>query len=125
VLGVQDASTELSRWQVSTAWRYQRSDRHFRGTEEEENRQEEGSEVINTIHLLDVSIRYNLNNRWSFSLGAPYLMGIEGALAEDLIGGSEGFRRPGYAISLEPGLNYGLGLTCSRWRFQSPSSATA
>ncbi|HMQ49718.1 MAG TPA: transporter [Saprospiraceae bacterium] len=37
----------------------------------------------------------------------PYLGGrIEGIPSEDLIGGSDGFRRPGYAISVEPGISY-------------------
>jgi hypothetical protein len=31
---------------------------------------------------------------------------IEGIPVRDLVGGSEGFRRPGYIISAEPGLNY-------------------
>lgn len=31
---------------------------------------------------------------------------IEGVPAEDLIGGSNAYRRPGYSISIEPGLNY-------------------
>lgn len=31
---------------------------------------------------------------------------IEGVPSEDLIGGSKGFRRPGYAISIEPGVSY-------------------
>ena len=31
---------------------------------------------------------------------------IEGVPAEDLIGGSNAYRRPGYSISLEPGINY-------------------
>ena len=31
---------------------------------------------------------------------------IEGVPAEDLIGGSNAYRRPGYSIALEPGLNY-------------------
>lgn len=36
-----------------------------------------------------------------------YLGGsIEGVPSEDLIGGSAGYRRPGYAISVEPGVNY-------------------
>jgi len=30
----------------------------------------------------------------------------EGVPAKDLIGKSEGFRRPGYAVSLEPGVQY-------------------
>lgn len=71
---MQDTATELSRWQLSTNWRYQRSHRHFVGTEEQVEREEEGSEVINTIHIMDVGVRYNANAQWSFSLGAPYLM---------------------------------------------------
>ena len=31
---------------------------------------------------------------------------IEGVPAHDLVGGSDGFRRPGYAVSVEPGINY-------------------
>ncbi|WP_421873602.1 transporter [Marinoscillum sp.] len=33
---------------------------------------------------------------------------LEGIPSSDLIGGDEGFRRPGYAISLEPGLSYNI-----------------
>ena len=31
---------------------------------------------------------------------------LEGVPAEDLIGGSDAYRRPGYSIAIEPGLNY-------------------
>lgn len=34
---------------------------------------------------------------------------LEGVPVEDLIGDSDGFRRPGYAISAEPGLSYSRG----------------
>jgi hypothetical protein len=71
VLGVQTYDGP-NRWQVSMSWRYQRSDRHFRGSHEEPNRQAEGSEVINTINLAEIGIRYNPNELWSFSLGVPY-----------------------------------------------------
>ncbi len=33
---------------------------------------------------------------------------IEGIPSRDLIGGNEGFRRPGYIVSLEPGINYSV-----------------
>lgn len=33
----------------------------------------------------------------------------EGVPARDLLGGSDGFRRPGYAISVEPGIQYARG----------------
>ena len=51
--------------------------------------------------------------RLGFSYATPlqgfglYLGGrIEGVPSEDLIGGSNAYRRPGYSISIEPGLNY-------------------
>ena len=60
-------------WQVSTVYRYQHSDRHFRGSHEEENRQAEHSEVINDIHLFDVSVNYAFNSKYSVSLSVPIL----------------------------------------------------
>ena len=42
------------------------------------------------------------NNKLSFYLGGR----IEGIPAADAIGGSEGFRRPGHTIAIEPGINY-------------------
>jgi hypothetical protein len=74
VLGVQETYAGPNRWQFSTSWRYQRSHRHFVGAEEQEQRAEEGSEVINTINLAEFGIRYNPTDRWSFSLSVPYLM---------------------------------------------------
>ncbi len=72
MLGAQDNYDGPNKWQVSTSWRYQKSDRHFRGSHEEANRQAEGSEVINTINLMELGIRYNHSDRLSFSLGIPY-----------------------------------------------------
>ncbi|HEX3128800.1 MAG TPA: hypothetical protein VH394_15820 [Thermoanaerobaculia bacterium] len=72
MLGAQASQAAPSRWEASTSWRYQRSDRHFRGTEEQVERQQEGSEVINTINLVELGIRYNVNDQWSLSLGIPY-----------------------------------------------------
>lgn len=74
VLGVQDTYSGPNRWQFSTSWRYQRSDRHFRGSHEEANRQAEGSEVINTINLMELGIRYSPNEQWSFAASIPFLM---------------------------------------------------
>jgi len=75
VLGAFDELTDSGqKWQVSFSWRYQRSDRHFRGTHEEKNRAVEDSEVINTINLGEISIRYNVNPRTSVAVGVPFLM---------------------------------------------------
>jgi hypothetical protein len=74
VLGVQDTYEGPDQWQISTSWRFQKSGRHFVGSDEQEERQDEGSEVVNTIHLLETNIRYNATPRWSFSVGIPYLI---------------------------------------------------
>ena len=42
---------------------------------------------------------------WGVGLGGR----IEGVPVHDLIGGSEGFRRPGYAISVEPSVTFSRG----------------
>lgn len=40
---------------------------------------------------------------------SAYLGGrLEGVPANDLIGSSSGYRRPGYVVSIEPGLNFGI-----------------
>ena len=70
-----DEAGELE-WQFSAGWRYGRSDRHFVGTDEQEQRQREGSEVINSVHLLDLELRYNFDSQSSVSVGVPYLMAV-------------------------------------------------
>lgn len=72
VLGANDTYAGPNKWQVSTTWRNQRSDRHFRGSHEEANRQAESSEVINNVNLAEVGIRYNASDQWSFSVNVPY-----------------------------------------------------
>jgi hypothetical protein len=42
-------------------------------------------------------------------VGASLGLRLEGVPVEDLIGGSKGFRRPGYAISIDPGASYSWG----------------
>jgi hypothetical protein len=75
VLGVQgEGFSEKGHWNVSFDWRYQKSFRHFIGTQEQFQRIEEGSEVINRINLADLSIRYNLTDRTDLSVSIPYLM---------------------------------------------------
>lgn len=75
VLGAFDELTGGEQtWQVSFSWRYQKSDRHFRGTHEETNRTAEHSEVINTVHLAEIGIRYDFDPQTSVSVGIPYLM---------------------------------------------------
>jgi hypothetical protein len=66
-------STQSKTWQFSLNYRYFRSYKHFRGKEEEKNRVQEGSEVINNDNSLLLGISYTVNNRWSVSAVIPYL----------------------------------------------------
>jgi len=75
VLGAFDELTgSVTKWQASFSWRYQKSDRHFRGIEEEENREAEHSEVINDVNLAEIGLTYKFNPRTSLSVGIPFLM---------------------------------------------------
>lgn len=58
-------------WQFGLGYRWQKSDRHFRGIHEEPNRQAEGSEVINRIHLFDLMGTYAFSERMNVTLSVP------------------------------------------------------
>ena len=55
-------------------------------------------------YVFRLGARFHLKH-FQFALGGRY----EGIPAEDLIGESQGFRRPGYIISLEPSVVYNTG----------------
>ncbi len=62
--------------------------------------------------IMSVADQYMARLGANYSLrqvhGLSFLLGgrIEGIPAKDLVGGNEGFRRPGYVVSVEPGVNY-------------------
>ena len=60
-------------WSVALGYRHQYSHRHFVGTTEQTQRQEQSTEVVNSINLFDVSVTYDFNPRWSMSLSIPIL----------------------------------------------------
>lgn len=62
---------EKGQWRIAANYRWQKSDRHFRGIHEEPVRQEEGSEVINRVHLFDLATSYALSERTSVTLSIP------------------------------------------------------
>lgn len=51
---------------------------------------------------LRYGLNYFINPKWSVGLGNL----IEGVPATDLISGSDGYRRPGYVVSVEPSLGF-------------------
>jgi hypothetical protein len=61
-------------WQVGTSYRWQKSFRHFVGSDEQKDREADSSQVVNRINLLDLNVRYNLSQRTSFSVSVPYFI---------------------------------------------------
>ena len=61
-------------WQAGTSYRWQKSNRHFVGSEEQKDREADSSQVINRINLLDLTVRYNLSQRTSFTASLPYFV---------------------------------------------------
>ena len=75
VVGAQGAGyPPAGTWSASLGWRYQKSDRHFVGSEYQAERDHESSQVINGMNLADLSIRYQATTRTELSLGVPYVM---------------------------------------------------
>ncbi len=75
VIGAETSpALERSAWRGGVTWRYQRSFRHFVGAEEQHEREEEESQVINTIHLADLWFQYGMTDRMSLTVSIPYLM---------------------------------------------------
>lgn len=65
--------------------------------------------VANTSDVMSVPDQYMVRGGFSFETGHfAFLAGarIEGLPARDFIGGNDGFRRPGYIFSGEPGINW-------------------
>lgn len=58
-------------WQVSAGYRFFRSYKHFVGTEEQKQRVEQGTQVINVSHALDLGVTYMPNPRWAISVNLP------------------------------------------------------
>ena len=58
-------------WQVSTGYRFFNSYKHFVGDVEQKHRVEQGTQVINKSHALDLGISYQPNARLSFAVNLP------------------------------------------------------
>ena len=64
-------STTSKSWQFSLNYRYFKSFRHFTGSEEDKERVEENTNVINHDNSVILGINYTINRRWSVSVGVP------------------------------------------------------
>lgn len=55
---------------MSHRWQY--SDKHFVGEVEQKHREIEGSQVINDVHVVDLSVSYAVSKRFTATLSIPY-----------------------------------------------------
>jgi hypothetical protein len=81
---MHDMSMEESKFSATIAHRWFRSDRHFRGSEEERFRQDLGTEVINDSNFIDVIGSYAVTRQISVSLVVPFVVHDRSSLYEHL-----------------------------------------
>ncbi|HEX8037526.1 MAG TPA: hypothetical protein VF490_00185 [Chryseosolibacter sp.] len=60
-------------WQFTLNYRYFRSYKHFRGPDEQEERVENGTQVINNDNSVNLGINYSFNSRWSATVTIPFM----------------------------------------------------
>ena len=63
---------EKGTWTTAVSHRWQYSDKHFVGDVEQVYREKEGSQVINNIHVVDLSVSYAATKRINLTLGVPF-----------------------------------------------------
>lgn len=69
-------------WEMNLNNRYFKSYKHFVGTEEQKEREELGTNVINHAYELDITVTRTLNNRWSLAGTLPVLSFTRSSLYE-------------------------------------------
>lgn len=111
--GTSTTSTILKKgeYSIGSSYRYFKSYKHFRGEHEETERVEQGTQVINLSHFLDVNITYGITNRFSVSLSAPLALNDRSSMYEH---GGNSFRQRKHTNS------FGLGdmrLSATYWLF--------
>jgi len=71
--GICGRPSDAKGWELNLNNRYFKSYKHFIGTEEQKQREEEGSNVINHSYELDITATRTINSRWSIGMTLPVL----------------------------------------------------
>lgn len=61
------------RWTLSIGFRKQRSHRHFVGTTEQKQREEQRTQIVNSIYLMDINLSYDITPRYSVFFSIPFM----------------------------------------------------
>src|SRR5437868_7976763 len=71
--GICGRPSDAKGWELNLNNRYFKSYKHFVGTVEQKQREEEGSNVINHSYELDITATRTINSRWSVAMTLPIL----------------------------------------------------
>jgi hypothetical protein len=80
--GVCGRPSDAKGWELNLNNRYFKSYKHFVGTEEQKERVEKGSEVINHAYELDITATRTINSRWSIAMTVPIMSFSRSSLYE-------------------------------------------
>lgn len=70
------------KWTLSSNLRYFNSFRHFVGTDEQKQRVQQGSQVINRVYSMDLTISRDINSSWSVAVNVPVISNTRSSLYE-------------------------------------------
>lgn len=104
---------EAKGWQFNFNTRYFRSYKHFVGKEEQHERVERGTEVINYSLNFDFTLTRALNNRWSVAFNLPLISNVRSSMYEHY--GNNNSSKPGARRNTE---SFGIGdirIAAYRW----------
>ncbi|MBO9200086.1 MULTISPECIES: transporter family protein [Niastella] len=96
----QAANHDSTKWMLSVSNRYFKSFRHFVGTEEQKQRLEQGTEVINHSYTLDLTLFRNLKNGWSIGLDVPVISNARSSLYEHGGNGAKNARHSTHSFGI-------------------------
>ena len=111
-------------WNFNLNTRYFRSYKHFVGKEEQKERVERRTEVINYSFSWDLTFTRTLNNRWSLAFNLPFISNVRSSMYEHYGNGNS--TKPGARRKTES-LGYSGRLSISSriigWRVRKAFSA--
>jgi hypothetical protein len=79
-----DGFLKAGQFQGTIAHRWFKSDRHFIGKEEQPQRQEDGTEVVNDSNFIDLVATYAITRQWSLNLVVPFVIHDRSSLYEHM-----------------------------------------
>lgn len=107
-------------WQFNFNTRYFKSYKHFVGTEEQKERVEHGTEVINHSLSWDFTLTRNFNKRWAIGVNIPVISNVRSSMYEHY--GNNNSSKPGARRKTE---SFGIGdirIAAYRWMFDPAKS---